>query len=85
MKELKHHDFIRMLDTSAEIAVEAEVFEAIDDVEITIQDEDGNEYHIQDVRFDSESGTVAITFNHDNDDECVPNNEKEFLTVADFE
>jgi hypothetical protein len=69
MKEMKLSDLDQMLQTSAEKAVveTRDVFSNIGEVEITIQDEDGNEYHIQDVVFDPESGTVAIKFNHDND------------------
>jgi hypothetical protein len=67
MKETRYEDFKEMIQTSVAKAVTEGPFDRGFDVEITIHDEDGNEYLIQDVRFDPGTGTVVIEFDHDND------------------
>lgn len=69
MNELKLGDLQQMLSVSGGIGVETGVFDKSDDVEVIIQDEEGYEYDIQDVKFDKSSGVIAIRFSHDNDPE----------------
>lgn len=66
MKEMKISDFEPMVGLAAKLAVTEGPFNDLEDVEITIQDEDGNEYSVQDIRFDTGAGTVVILFHHDN-------------------
>jgi len=67
MKEMKVADFIPAIETSADVGFNSGVFDEPKDVEIVVQDEDGNEYYIEDVVFDTDSGLIAIKFNHDNE------------------
>ncbi len=65
MKEMKLSDFSEMLQTSASKAViEADEYPSTGDVEITLVDETGAEYYIEDVKFNPETGTITIEFDH---------------------
>ena len=59
------YDFKQMLSASETISELSE--STADPVSVVITDEDGIDYRITDVKFDSESGIIEIQFNHDND------------------
>lgn len=66
MAELKINDFDEMLTTSTKIGNEF----GLDSENIMVQivDEDGEVYDIQDVKFNLQTRSILIEFNHDNED-----------------
>lgn len=42
--------------------------EISDVVKVVLTDEDGNSYHILDVKYDPEEGVIKIHFDHDNEE-----------------
>lgn len=66
MAELKLTDFDPMLTASTAIANEAFNVSS-DEVLIKIEDEDGELYEIEDVKYNHMTRAIHIKFNHDND------------------
>ena len=65
MAELKLNDFDQMLTTSTAIGNELDV--SSDDICVQLEDEDGQLYYIEDVKFNLQTQSIHIKFNHDND------------------
>lgn len=66
MAELKIKDFDQMLSTSTGVGNEFGVDS--ENITVQIEDEDGELYDIQDVKFDLQTRSIHLIFNHDNDD-----------------
>lgn len=62
MAELNALDFNEMINTSVSNAPLPR------DVTIILRDEEGMDYDIQDVKYDKDTDSVIIKFNHDNED-----------------
>lgn len=65
MAELKIKDFDQWLSTSTSVANECGVYE--ETLTVRIEDEDGEIYDIEDVKFNPMTRALHIIFNHDND------------------
>ncbi|MFE1145186.1 hypothetical protein [Streptomyces rochei] len=66
-KDLKLNDFDQMLTASTAIA--NETFDvSTDKIVVQIEDEDGELYVIEDVKYNPMTGGIHLKFNHDNDD-----------------
>lgn len=66
MAELKIGDFDQMLSASTGVGNEFGIDS--ENITVTVRDEDGELYDIVDVKFDLQTRSIHLIFNHDNDE-----------------